>query len=223
MSEKMFGDVKKERSDQTWFSFFGVLQKRWKMWDNCAHHPGVSVDETGKIAECDPNCKNDTHLPVRGRQGVRTGRHYFEVSFVSKNEARPAAFSSLLCAVGVADKSFVTDRKVGAGYTKENKGIGYYSSGFQFLYGRELHYGNRVTYNLSNSVGLLLDMDKGEIQFFRDRKAVGHSQSLSKEILSNVELYPLVLSERGLVVTMNDAKMPDTSVEAEELPNSIMQ
>jgi len=193
--------------------------ERWKTWDNTAHHPGISVDERGKVAECDAHCKHDTHLPLRGGQGVRSGKHYFEVSFRSSFlDGRPTAFSSLLCAVGVADKSFITDRKVGAGYTKDNNGIGYYSSGFQFLCGKEINYGNRVTYNIHNKVGMLLDMDNGELQFYRDEKPVGERHLLNKAILGKVELYPLVLSERGLVVTIQDSQVPTDTEETAKRP-----
>jgi len=122
-----------------------------------------------------------------------------------------------LCAVGVADKSFITDRKVGAGYTRENNGVGYYSSGFQFLYGKEMEYGSRETYKIGNIIGVYLDMDKGEIQFFKDRKPVGRSYPLKQEIIGKVELYPLVLSERGLVVTIQSANVPDMPANTETM------
>jgi len=215
MTDNVFGVAKKDHTEESWFSLFVSLEKRWKTWDSCAHHPGISVGNEGKVAECDPHCKNDTHLPLRGGQGVKSGRHFFEVSFKSTfTDGRPTAFSSLLCAVGIADKSFITDRKVGAGYTKDNNGIGYYSSGFQFLYGKEVNYGNRVTYNIHNKIGILLDMDIGEVQFFRDGKPTGERHKLNTQMLGKVELYPLVLSERGLVITIQDSKIPACTDEA---------
>jgi len=147
---------------------------------------------------------------------VKSGRHYFEMTFHTRTDSNRASFSSLLCAIGIADKTFTTDRKVGAGYIKENNGVGFYSSGFQFLYGKEMDYGSRITFKISNVVGFLLDMDKGEIQFFKDRKPVGKTYKLREEILGKVEMYPLILSERGLTVTINqNTKVPDCGEEME--------
>jgi len=213
--ENIFGETKKVASINTWFDYYRSLRLSWTSWDLVSHHPGIKV-LNGNAAECDHHCTHDTHLPIRGRQGVRSGRHYFEVSFNTPSDNR-GAFSSLLCAVGVADNSFVTDRKVGAGYTRDNNGIGYYSSGFQFLYGKESEYGSRVTYKIGNTVGFLLDMDKGEIQFYKDRQPVGKLQMLAEGTVGNVELYPLILSERGLTVTITqNAKIPQ-DLEAMEL------
>lgn len=196
--ESIFGEVKKEKIQQTWFELYNELVSRWSEWDAVAHHPGLILPSKD-VANCDPNCKNDTHLPIRGAVGVLSGRHYFEVTFATRAETRPA-FSSLLCAVGLADQTFPTERKMGAGYTKDNNGIGYYSSGFQFLYGKEVEYGTRITFKSSNTVGYLLDMDAGFVQFYKDRKPIGHIHSLRKELLGKVKLYPLVLSERGVTV-----------------------
>jgi len=183
--------------EQSWFSLYKILAESWIEWDPESHHPGITVSPSS-VATCDPNCKNDTHLPIRGKQGVKSGRHYFEVSFSTRTDARPS-FSSLLCAVGVADKSFPTDRKMGAGYTRENHGIGYYSSGFQFLYGKEVDYGTRVTFKVGNSIGFSVDMDEGYLQFYKDKKPTGQRHVVNK----GVELYPLVLAERGLIITIN--------------------
>jgi len=73
-----------------------------------------------------------------------------------------------------------------------------------------MDYGSRITYKIGNTVGFLLDMDKGEIQFFKDRKPVGKTCSLRKELLGTAEMYPLILSERGLIVTISqNIKVPD--------------
>jgi len=186
----------------SWYMYYKLLIDRWYLWDTEAHHPGITIDSTGMIATCDPNCKNDTHLPLRGRQGVKEGRYYFEISLENRPDTKPS-FSSLLCAIGVADKNMLTDRKVGAGYTKDNNGIGYYSSGFQFANGKDADYGPRITYKIGNRVGFLLDMNIGEITFFRDSKPVGKPLQLKKEILGKVELFPVVLTERGLVIKIN--------------------
>jgi len=208
MSLKVFGKVKKEDANQLWYSVYRSLSTNWLKWDTEAHHPDISIDSTGKKADCDINSKNDTHLPLRGNQGVLGGRHYFEVSFLTRSDLR-TTFSSLLCAVGVADQSFPTHKKVGSGYIKGNNGIGYYSSGFQFLYGKEVEYGSRITYKVGNTVGFLLDMEKELIQFYKDRKPVGNQLHLCKKTAGVTELYPLILSERGLIVTINHAIIPE--------------
>jgi len=192
---------------KSYFSLYKENSDRFCQWDEVHHHPGIIVDSTGRSANCDPSCKNDTHLPIRGKQGVKAGKHYFEVSFTVRPDAKPA-FSSLLCAVGVADRTFATDRKVGSGYTKDNNGIGYYSSGFQFAYGKEMEYGQRVTFKVGNVVGMLMDMDNGEVQFFRDRKPIGEVHKLKRDCLGDLELYPLVLSERGLIITITKLNGP---------------
>jgi hypothetical protein len=199
--KRVYGVVTKDPAAD-WYSFYKTLIERWFLWDDVAHHPGISIDSTGRVATCEPSCKNDTHLPIRGRQGVKEGRYFFEVSVKHREDSKPS-FSSLLCAIGVADNSMPTDRKVGAGYTKENNGIGYYSSGFQFAYGKDIDYGSRVTYKVGNTIGFMLDMNIGEIQFYRDSKPVGKSIKMKEELLGKVEMYPVVLSERGLVVTVN--------------------
>jgi len=207
MVEQVFGVTKRPSLDESWFSLYKNLTESWSEWDTECHHPGIAISPD-TFATCDPNCKNDTHLPIRGKQGVRAGRHYFEVGFSTRSDARPS-FSSLLCAVGVADKTFPTDRKMGAGYTRENNGIGYYSSGFQFLYGKEVDYGSRVTFKVGNTIGFMIDMDNGSMQFYKDRKAIGQLHPINKE----VELYPLVLAERGLIITINKkSSVPEADV-----------
>jgi hypothetical protein len=208
MVEQVYGVMKRSSLDQSWFALYKSLAEGWSEWDHESHHPGITIGPS-MVATCDPNCKNDTHLPLRGKQGVKSGRHYFEVSFSTRSDARPS-FSSLLCAVGVADKTFPTDRKMGAGYTRENNGIGYYSSGFQFLYGKEVDYGSRVTFKVGNTIGFMLDMDNGNIQFYKDRKPIGQLHSVNK----GMELYPLVLAERGLIISINkktSVPEPDTT------------
>jgi hypothetical protein len=197
MVEQVYGVTKRESLEQSWFSLYKSLAESWNAWDPESHHPGITV-APAMVATCDPNCKNDTHLPIRGKQSVKAGRHYFEVSFSTRSDARPS-FSSLLCAVGVADKTFPTDRKMGAGYTRENNGIGYYSSGFQFVCGKEVDYGSRVTFKVGNTIGFMLDMDNGTMQFYKDRKPIGQLHAVNK----GAELYPLVLAERGLIISIN--------------------
>lgn len=208
MVEQVYGVTKRNALDQSWFSLFKSLAESWSEWDPECHHPGIAISPS-TVATCDPNCKNDTHLPIRGKQGVIANRHYFEVSFSTRADARPS-FSSLLCAVGVADKTFPTDRKMGAGYTRENNGIGYYSSGFQFLYGKEVDYGTRVTFKVGNTIGFLLDMDHGSIQFYKDRKPIGQLHAINNK----VELFPLVLAERGLIITINKSPIPEPDMTA---------
>jgi len=201
-TQEVFSVNKKLNHNESWFECYKQLSRRFCEWDTEAHHPGITIDSTSKMASCDVQCRNDTHLPIRGAQGVKSGKHYFEISFDGRSDTRAVSFSSLLCAVGVADASFATDRKVGSGYTKENNGIGYYSSGFQFAYGKELEYGSRVIYKIGDTVGLYLDMDNGILHFYKDGKKVGKSHTLRPELLGKVELFPLVLSERGLVITI---------------------
>jgi len=213
IAEKIFGVCKKDDSVSSWMAFYRFLKQSWTRWDFTAHHPGINIVSNGRSAECDVLCKHDTHLPIRGRQGVRAGKHYFEVSFYSRTENRPS-FSSMLCSVGVADKTFVTDRKYGAGYTKENYGIGYYSSGFQFQYGKELDYGPRTTFKIGNTIGFLLDMDNLEIQFYKDRKPVGNTIKL---VSGSEEMFPLILSERGLTVAVTQSATEPGELEDMEL------
>jgi len=201
-TQEVFSVNKKLNHDQSWLECYKQLSKQFCEWDLEAHHPGIIIDSSAKMASCDAQCRNDTHLPIRAQQGVKSGKHYFEISFDGRLDSRAVSFSSLLCAVGVADATFATDRKVGSGYTKENNGIGYYSSGFQFAYGKELEYGSRVTYKVGDKVGLFLDMDNGYLHFYKDGNKVGKSHALRQELLGKVELFPLVLSERGLVITI---------------------
>jgi len=219
ISRRTFGVTAIDVDCKSWFDYFNTLVQRFRSWSPEAHHPSVQIHETGKIAQCDPECKYDTHLPIRGRQGIKEGKFYFEVSYQAR--VQKTAFSSLLCAIGVVDDSMPTDRKIGSGFTKDNNGIGYYSSGFQFAYGVDVG-GTRATYKDGNLVGLMLDMTLGEVQFFKDGVPVGPVHKLKREALGTKEVYPVVLVERGVTVTIAPPRAIKPNVSLKLTPPGLM-